>query len=99
MPHPASLDIDVPHLDRLYIGSSWVESASDATREVISPTTEQVLAMVPEPSGTDADLAVLAARRAFDTGPWPRMTVSERIAVGERLIDALEARMPVISRA
>ena len=28
MPHPASLDIDVPHLDRLYIGSSWVESAS-----------------------------------------------------------------------
>jgi aldehyde dehydrogenase (NAD+) len=99
MPHPVSLDIEVPHLDRFYIGSSWVESASDATREVISPTTEQVLATVPEPSGADADLAVVAARQAFDTGPWSRMTMSERIVVGERLIKALEARMPVINRA
>lgn len=99
MPHPASLDIDVPHLDRFYIGSSWVEPATSATREVTSPTTEQVLASVPDAGRIDAERAVRAARSAFDSGPWPHMTMSERIEVCERLIAALEQRMPVINRA
>ena len=42
--------------------------------EVVSPHTEEVVATVPEGTAADIDAAVAAARRAFDEGPWPRMT-------------------------
>jgi acyl-CoA reductase-like NAD-dependent aldehyde dehydrogenase len=48
---------------------------------------------VADPSIADADRAVIAARRAFDHGPWPRMPIQERIAICSRLADALEARL------
>jgi betaine-aldehyde dehydrogenase len=49
--------------------------------EVISPHSEQVVARVPEGSAGDIDAAVAAARRAFDEGPWPRISPQERIDV------------------
>jgi aldehyde dehydrogenase (NAD+) len=70
-------------LDRaaFYIDGTWAKPATDATIEVVSPHSEQVVARVPEGSTADVDAAVAAARRAFDDGPWPRMTPEERIAV------------------
>jgi aldehyde dehydrogenase (NAD+) len=64
--------------DRLYIGGRWVP-ASGEVLEVVSPTTEQVIARIPAASPADVDAAVRAARRAFDEGPWPRMPVVERM--------------------
>ena len=58
--------------DKLYIDGEWVEPSSTATIEVISPLTEEVIATVPEASNEDVDRAVAAARRAFDSGPWPQ---------------------------
>jgi len=56
---------------------------------------EQVIATVPEGSTADIDAAVAAARRAFDEGPWPRMSPEERIELadhqhyGERLLERI----------
>ncbi|MEJ7833834.1 MAG: aldehyde dehydrogenase [Nocardioides sp.] len=69
--------------DTLFIGGDWAAPATNNVLEVISPHSEQVVARVPEGSPADIDAAVAAARRAFDEGPWARMTSAERIAVVE----------------
>ncbi|GGO76363.1 aldehyde dehydrogenase [Nocardioides deserti] len=67
--------------DAFYIDGQWAAPATAATLQVVSPHSEQVVATVPEGSAADVDAAVAAARRAFDEGPWPRMSPEERIEV------------------
>ena len=64
--------------DRLFIGGDWVAPEGTDTISVISPSTEEVIARVPDGTEGDIDKAVAAARTAFDHGPWPRMTPAER---------------------
>ncbi len=71
--------------DKFFIGGQWVKPASSESITVINPFTENSIGVVPEGSKADIDRAVDAARTAFDTGPWPRMELSERIAHFERL--------------
>jgi acyl-CoA reductase-like NAD-dependent aldehyde dehydrogenase len=97
-PSPTALDVEVPGIDKLFIGGEWVEPAGGDTIDVVMPSTGQVVATVPAPSPADADAAAEAARRAFVEGPWPRMSVDERIAVVTRFADALEARMDQMNR-
>ena len=58
------------------------ESVPLATRgediEVVNPTTEQVISQLREADADEVDAAVKSARRAFDSGPWPRMDINER---------------------
>ena len=70
-------------LDRtaFFIDGDWAAPASGDTIQVVSPHTEQVVATVPEGTTADMDAAVAAARRAFDSGPWPRMSPEERFDV------------------
>jgi aldehyde dehydrogenase (NAD+) len=65
--------------DRLFVGGQWVLATGQSGR-VVSPLTEEVLADVALASTSDIDRAVTAAREAFDTGPWPRTPLPERIA-------------------
>jgi aldehyde dehydrogenase (NAD+) len=76
----------------LFIGGIWAKPDTDRTLEVISPTTEEVLLRVPEATERDIDRAVLAAREAFDTGPWPRFTAAERSKHLLKVADNLEKR-------
>jgi betaine-aldehyde dehydrogenase len=76
----------------LFIGGRWVAPSSTAAIEVISPHTEEVIARVAEAREADVDRAVRAAREAFDSGPWPRMTPAERADAMARLHAALQAR-------
>ncbi|WP_433336847.1 aldehyde dehydrogenase [Spirillospora sp. CA-294931] len=71
--------------DRLFIGGQWADPAGTGTIEVVSPHTEEVVGRVPDGTEADMDAAVDAARRAFDGGPWPRMTPAERAEVLGRL--------------
>ncbi|RSN68275.1 aldehyde dehydrogenase [Actinomadura sp. WAC 06369] len=71
--------------DRFFIGGGWTAPAGTGTIEVISPHTEEVIGRVPEGTEADMDAAVAAARRAFDEGPWPRMTPAERAEILGRL--------------
>ena len=76
---------------RLFIGGEWVAPTTDKRIEVVSPTTEQVFATVPEASEADVDRVVGAAREAFDHGPWPRTRLDERLAVLRRLSEDMAA--------
>jgi aldehyde dehydrogenase (NAD+) len=62
----------------LYIDGEWVNASSDEELEVINPASEEVITKVPQASMEDVDRAVAAARRAFEDGPWPRMSARER---------------------
>lgn len=76
--------------DKLFMGGRWAAPKSNASIDVVSPWNEQVVATVPEASREDVDLAVAAARKAFDAGPWPRLEIGERIAVMRRFGVAFE---------
>ena len=96
--HPESLDVQIHGLDAQFIGGRWQKGSGEMV-DVISPATEESVARVALPTIADADAAVIAARKAFDTGPWASMSASERITVCTRLCDALEARLPQMNRA
>ena len=83
--------------DKLFIGGRWVAPTTSDTVDVIGAATEEVLGRVPAGSRGDMDLAVVAARRAFDTGPWPRMTPAERADVMTRLSAAIQVRYQEIA--
>ncbi|HEY9367995.1 aldehyde dehydrogenase [Streptomyces sp.] len=83
---------------KLFIGGELTDPLGAGVIDVISPHTEQVIGRVPHASEADVDRAVAAARRAFDEGPWPRMSLDERIAVVSRIKDAVAVRHEEIAR-
>jgi len=84
--------VTVQTQDQLFIGGEWQKPSSAAQIEVISPFTEQPVGRVPEAREADVDRAVAAARAAFDEGPWPRMSASERADLMGKLQGALQSR-------
>lgn len=74
----------------MVIGEGEVPSRSDRCWEVVNPATEEVEALMPEADSADVDLAVSAARRAFDEGPWRRMTPRDRSRLLYRLSELVE---------
>jgi acyl-CoA reductase-like NAD-dependent aldehyde dehydrogenase len=72
-----------------FIGGQWVPPIGSERMQVISPSTEEVVGEVPIATTEDMDRAVAAAREAFDSGPWPRMTPAERADVLQRTAELL----------
>jgi len=64
--------------DLFYIDGKWVKPETDSKFDVINSSTEEVFATVAEAQKADINRAVAAARKAFNDGPWPRMTPRER---------------------
>ena len=62
--------------DRVFIGGEWVEPQGSEAIEVVNSTTEEVMGTIPACTPEDADLAVRAARDAFDS--WSRTSRDER---------------------
>ncbi|HEY3841992.1 MAG TPA: aldehyde dehydrogenase family protein, partial [Acidimicrobiales bacterium] len=79
--------------DRLFIGGDWVSPEGTETIGIISPSTEEVIARVPDGTEADIDKAVAAARTAFDRGPWPRMTPLERAEILAKVAAQITAEM------
>jgi aldehyde dehydrogenase (NAD+) len=77
---------------QLFINGRWVEAREGGHIDVVSAHSEQVIATVAEGTEADMDVAVAAARAAFDQGPWPRLSPAERIAKVKELATALRAR-------
>src|SRR5512146_2151745 len=75
---------------KMLIGGKWVEAASGKTFATLDPASGEVLAQVAEGDREDINRAVQAARRAFDTGPWRKMTVSERGRIIWKIGDLIE---------
>jgi betaine-aldehyde dehydrogenase len=91
--------IDIKHLDKLFIGGAWATPSTDAKIDVVSPMTEEVIFSVAEAREPDMDRAVAAARAAFDTGPWPRLTHAERAGWLRRMGEAVKARSEELGHA
>jgi phenylacetaldehyde dehydrogenase len=76
------------------IDGRWQDAQSGETFEVFNPSNETVIARVADCKKADVDLAVAAARKAFDQGPWPRMSPSARgkilWKIGDLILENLE---------
>jgi phenylacetaldehyde dehydrogenase len=81
------------HAHQLLIDNEWVGAASGKTFPVYNPATGTVLTEVAEADKEDVDRAVRAARRAFDSGPWRKMTGSQRSKLLWKLADLLEQHL------
>ncbi|WP_026568323.1 aldehyde dehydrogenase family protein [Bacillus sp. UNC41MFS5] len=75
---------------KLFINGEFVESKSQKTFDTYNPATGEVLACVYEAGVEDIDLAVKAARKAFDEGPWSKMSASNRSRLMYKLADLME---------
>ncbi|HCO24439.1 MAG: betaine-aldehyde dehydrogenase [Gimesia sp.] len=75
---------------QLLIDGKWVDAISGKTFATINPATEEVIAEVAEGDAADIDLAVKAARKAFESGPWSKMDARDRGRLIYRLADLIE---------
>jgi acyl-CoA reductase-like NAD-dependent aldehyde dehydrogenase len=75
--------------DRIFIDGDWVAPDSDRRIDVINPATEDLFLTVADGNEADIARAVTAARRAFDEGPWPRLSHAERATYIEAIGQAL----------
>ena len=76
---------------KMLIGGKW-EAGSIQPMERVAPSHGVVVSRYPTGTKADAERAIAAARKAFDQGPWPRMTASERSAVLLKAADLIAAR-------
>ena len=74
----------------LLINGKWQDSVSGKTFPTLNPATGEVICRVAEGDKADVDLAVKAARKAFEDGPWPKMNASERGRLLHKLADLIE---------
>jgi len=80
-----------PAATKLIIDGKFVDAVDGKTFQNIDPRTEQSICSIAEAGKRDIDLAVAAARKAFDHGPWPRMSGRERGRILHKFADLLEA--------
>ncbi|KAK6267386.1 hypothetical protein QUC31_018223 [Theobroma cacao] len=86
---PISPSILIDHT-QLLINGQFVDAASGKTFPTLDPRTGDVIAHVAEGDAEDVNRAVAAARKAFDEGPWPKLTAYERSRIMFRFADLLE---------
>src|SRR5438105_1052753 len=82
---------------QMYINGEWVDSASGKTFAVHDPSTEEVIAYVPDANMKDVDRAVKAARAAFDSGPWHISTAQGRGRVLFKLADRIRKEAAMLA--
>ncbi|MCX7274093.1 MAG: aldehyde dehydrogenase family protein [Burkholderiales bacterium] len=85
------------HRMQFYIDGAWVDPVTPKSRPVVNPATEQAMYDIALGSAADVDLAVAAARRAFET--FSQTTREERVALLTRIIEVYKTRMKDIGAA
>jgi phenylacetaldehyde dehydrogenase len=75
---------------KMLIGGQWVNSREGDTIDVEDPATQTVISRVPAGTKADIDAAVKSARNAFESGPWSRLSPSDRSRMIWKLADLLE---------
>jgi aldehyde dehydrogenase (NAD+) len=78
------------HQTQCFIGGQWVPAQSGKTFDTVNPATEEVIAQVAEGDKADVNLAVEAARNAFEHGEWSKMDARDRGQLMHKLADLLE---------
>lgn len=85
------------HYTKFYINGQWVEPKGDQTLDVINPANEEVAATIALGNKEDVDLAVAAARKAFET--YSLTSREERIALLEKILTVMTRRQPDLAEA
>jgi acyl-CoA reductase-like NAD-dependent aldehyde dehydrogenase len=87
---PAALTGQQPRDFKMLIAGQWTAGAEGRVMERQSPAHGVVVSRYQTATKVDAERAIAAARKAFDTGPWPRMTAAERSRMLLRAADLIE---------
>jgi len=93
---PSGVKTDV-RTYQMFINGEFVESKSNKTFPVYEPSTEEIIAYVPDAQKDDVDAAVAWARAAFDDGPWSTTTAQERGRVLFRLADKIRQNAAMLA--
>ncbi|WP_328394340.1 aldehyde dehydrogenase family protein [Nocardia sp. NBC_00416] len=83
----------------LYIDGAWRAAASGEVREIRCPADDYAVGIVAEADAADTVSAIVAARRAFDTGPWRQTSAAERGDLLLKVADAIDVRRAEFVRA
>ncbi|HDF2206013.1 TPA: betaine-aldehyde dehydrogenase [Staphylococcus aureus] len=83
---------------RQYIDGEWVESANKNTRDIINPYNQEVIFTVSEGTKEDAERAILAARRAFESGEWSQETAETRGKKVRAIADKIKEHREALAR-
>lgn len=83
---------------KMYIGGQWMDAENGDTRDVYNPSTNEVIAHVPEASLEDVKRAIDVARKTFDEGSWPSTSPNERAKLLNKLADKLEEQAEEFAR-
>src|SRR5258708_29410259 len=81
----------------MLINGEFVASKSAKTFPVYDPSTEEVIAQVPDANAEDVNRAVAAAKAAFEEGPWATTTAQERGRVLFRLAEKGRQNLPMLA--
>ena len=81
----------------MFLGGEWVQAAGCGTRSILNPADNGPLAEVADGSDADAEIAIAHARRAFDSGPWPKMRAQERATFLFKLADLIDANSDTLA--
>jgi betaine-aldehyde dehydrogenase len=81
----------------MYINGKFVESASGGWFPVYDPSTEEIIAEVPDGNAADVDLAARAARSAFESGPWAQTTAQDRGRLLYKLSERIRKESAVLA--
>src|SRR5260370_25256151 len=90
---PGGVHTDV-RPSQMFITGEWVDGKSSKTFPAYDPSTEEVIAQVPDAGADDVNRAVVAAKAAFEEGPWATTTAQERGRVRFRLAEKVRANLP-----
>jgi betaine-aldehyde dehydrogenase len=82
---------------QMFINGEWVDSKSAKTFPVYDPSTEEVIAQVPDAGPDDVSRAVAAAKAAFEDGPWATTTAQERGRVLFRLAEKIRTNLAALA--
>src|SRR5258707_7817877 len=93
---PGGVQTEIKNYQML-INGEWVASQSAKTFPVYDPSTEEVIAQVPDAGPDDVNRAVAAAKAAFEDGPWSTTTAQERGRVLFRLADKVRQNLPALA--
>ena len=86
-----------PDRKQLLIDGKWIDALDGGTIDTLNPSTGEKLAELAAAGPGDVDLAVAAARRAFDDGPWRRMPAEARARILHRFADLIDAHADEIA--
>ena len=94
----STVETNIPHniqpflsgTKQLLIDGQWQNAVDSTSFEVINPATTNAIANVAHGKAADIELAIQAARKAFDSGPWSKMGPSQRGKLIWKIGDLIE---------